>query len=149
LCKWHAKLSIYTHKELQINVFHCIAPAVDVEEGFLVIGKTLGHYQISSQLGKGGMGEAYQAKDQNLGRDVAIKVLPEEFANDAERVARLRREAKVLASLNHPNIAAIYGLEESDKTNFLVMELVEGQTLSGFAKATSNLAVPEILKLAL
>jgi Tol biopolymer transport system component/predicted Ser/Thr protein kinase len=94
-----------------------------------MIGKTLGHYEITSQLGKGGMGEVYQAKDQRLGRDVAIKVLPEEFAKDADRTARFQREAKVLASLNHPNIAAIYGLEESTGTNFLVMELVEGVTL--------------------
>ena len=74
-----------------------------------MIGRTLGHYEITSQLGKGGMGEVYQAKDRKLGRDVAIKVLPEEFARDADRVARFQREAKVLASLNHPNIAAIYG----------------------------------------
>ena len=72
-----------------------------------MIGKTLGHYQITNQLGKGGMGEVFQAKDQILGRDVAIKVLPEEFARDTDRVARFQREAKVLASLNHPNIAAI------------------------------------------
>src|SRR5512136_1233095 len=95
-----------------------------------MIGKTLGHYQITSQLGKGGMGEVFQAKDQVLGRDVAIKVLPEEFARDTDRVARFQREAKVLASLNHPNIAAIYGLEESEGTIFLVLELVEGETLA-------------------
>ncbi len=84
-----------------------------------MVGKTLGHYQITSQLGKGGMGEVYQAKDQKLGRDVAIKVLPEELARDADRVARLQREAKVLASLNHPHIAAIHGLEESGGTTSL------------------------------
>jgi eukaryotic-like serine/threonine-protein kinase len=96
-----------------------------------MIGKTLGHYQIGDQpLGKGGMGEVYRAKDLKLGRDVAIKVLPEEFAKDADRVARFQREAKLLASLNHPNIAAIYGLEESSGTNFLVLELVEGETLA-------------------
>jgi eukaryotic-like serine/threonine-protein kinase len=95
-----------------------------------MIDKTLGHYQITSRLGKGGMGEVYQAKDQKLGRDVAIKVLPEEFARDADRVARFQREAKLLASLNHPNIAAIHGLEESGGTTFLVLELVEGQTLA-------------------
>ena len=100
-----------------------------------MIGKTLGHYQITSQLGKGSMGEVYQAKDRKLGRDVAIKVLPEEFAKDADRVARFQREAKVLASLNHPNIAAIYGLEESGGTNFLVLELVEGDTLADRIKA--------------
>lgn len=76
------------------------------------------------------MGEVYRAKDQRLGRDVAIKVLPEEFARDADRVARFQREAKLLASLNHPNIAAIHGLEESDGTHFLVLELIEGDTLA-------------------
>jgi eukaryotic-like serine/threonine-protein kinase len=113
-----------------------------------MIGKTLGHYQISSQLGKGGMGEVYQAKDQKLGRNVAIKVLPEEFAKDADRVARFQREAKLLASLNHTNIAAIYGLEESDKTNFLVLELVEGETLADQIKR-GPIPVEESLKLAL
>ena len=95
-----------------------------------MIGKTLGHYQIINELGKGGMGEVYRAEGQKLGRDVAIKVLPDEFARDADRVARFQREAKVLASLNHPNIAAIHGLEESGGTNFLVLELVEGETLA-------------------
>jgi serine/threonine-protein kinase len=113
-----------------------------------LIGKILGHYQITSQLGKGGMGEVYQAKDQKLGRDVAIKVLPDEFAKDADRVARFQREAKLLASLNHPNIAAIHGLEESDGTNFLVLELVEGDTLADRIKAGA-IPVEESLKLAL
>jgi len=95
-----------------------------------MIGKTLAHYEITSQIGKGGMGEVYQAKDQKLGRDVAIKVLPEEFARETDRVARFQREAKLLASLNHPNIASIYGLEETDGTNLLVMELIDGDTLA-------------------
>jgi serine/threonine-protein kinase len=110
--------------------------------------KTLGHYQITSQLGKGGMGEVYRAKDSKLGRDVAIKVLPDQFAKDADRVARFQREAKVLASLNHPNIAAIYGLEESSGTTFLVLELVEGDTLADRIKA-GPVPVEEALKLAL
>jgi serine/threonine protein kinase len=76
------------------------------------------------------MGEVYQAKDLKLGRDVAIKVLPEEFARDADRVARFQREANLLASLNHPNIASIYGLEESGGTNFLVLVPFEGETLA-------------------
>jgi serine/threonine protein kinase len=113
-----------------------------------MIGKTLAHYEITSQIGKGGMGEVYQAKDTKLGRSVAIKVLPEEFAQDADRVARFQREAKLLASLNHPNIAAIYGLEEADGTNFLVMELVEGQTLDERIKSGA-IPVEEALKLAL
>ena len=113
-----------------------------------MIGKTLSHYQITSQLGKGGMGEVYQAKDQKLGRDVAIKVLPEEFARDTDRVARFEREAKLLASLNHPNIAAIYGLEESDGIHFLVLELIEGDTLAERIKA-GPIPIEESLKLAL
>jgi serine/threonine protein kinase/Tol biopolymer transport system component len=112
-----------------------------------MIGKTLGHYEITGQLGKGGMGEVYRARDENLGRDVAIKVLPEEFAKDPDRVARFQREAKLLASLNHPNIAAIYGLEESAGTNFLVLELVEGETLAG-QLARGPIPVEDSLKLA-
>jgi serine/threonine protein kinase len=113
-----------------------------------MIGKILAHYEITSQLGKGGMGEVYQAKDRKLGREVAIKALPEEFARDTDRVARFQREAKLLASLNHPNIAAIYGLEESGGTNFLVLELVEGETLADRIK-TGLIPVEESLKLAL
>src|SRR5262244_1923193 len=86
----------------------------------------LGSYKITAPLGAGGMGEVYRGRDTRLGRDVAIKLLPEAFARDADRMARFEREAKVLASLNHPNIAAIYGVEE----RALVMELVEGPTLA-------------------
>ena len=93
------------------------------------IDQNLAHYSIVEKIGKGGMGEVYRAKDQKLGRDVAIKVLPEEFMRDADRVARFQREAKLLASLNHPNIAAIYGLEESGGTSFLVLELKDGKTM--------------------
>jgi serine/threonine protein kinase len=113
-----------------------------------MIGKTLAHYEITSRIGKGGMGEVYKAKDQKLGRDVAIKVLPEEFAEDADRVARFQREAKLLASLNHPNIAAIYGLEESDGSHFLVLELIEGDRLADRIKS-GPIPVEESLKLAL
>jgi Protein kinase domain len=93
-------------------------------------GTRLGPYEILSPLGAGGMGEVYRARDAKLDRDVALKVLPEAFARDAERMARFEREAKVLASLNHPNIAAIYGLEDSAATRALVMELVGGMTLA-------------------
>jgi len=113
-----------------------------------MIIKTLGHYQITGQLGKGGMGEVFLAKDQVLGRDVAIKVLPEEFSRDADRVARFQREAKLLASLNHPNIAAIHGLEESGGMSFLVLELVEGETLADQIRR-GPIPVEESLKLAL
>src|SRR6516162_5929124 len=96
----------------------------------LSTGTRFGHYEILSRLGAGGMGEVYRARDTKLGRDVALKVLPAAFAADAERLARFRREAQVLASLNHPGIAAIYGLEESEGVLALVMELVEGPTLA-------------------
>jgi serine/threonine protein kinase/Tol biopolymer transport system component len=93
-------------------------------------GKTLGHYKVGEQLGRGGMGEVYMAEDLNLNRKVALKFLPEAFAADPERMARFEREAKLLASLNHPNIAAIYGLEQAEGKRFLVLELVEGETLA-------------------
>ena len=94
-----------------------------------MIGQTLSHYRITAALGAGGMGEVYRATDTNLGRDVAIKVLPPEVARDAERLSRFKREAHLLAALNHPNIAAIYGLEEAGGQPFLALELVEGQDL--------------------
>jgi serine/threonine-protein kinase len=90
----------------------------------------LGVYEIVAPLGAGGMGEVYRARDVTLNRDVALKVLPESFANDSDRLARFKREAHVLAALNHPNIAAIYGFEEADGTQAIVLELVEGQTLA-------------------
>src|SRR5437870_9992585 len=96
----------------------------------LTIGTQLGCHEITALLGKGGMGEVYRARDTKLKREVAIKILPDEFSRDADRVSRFQREAEVLASLNHPNIAAIYDLEEADDTRFLVLELVEGQTLA-------------------
>ena len=95
----------------------------------LAPGVRLGPYEITAQIGVGGMGEVYRARDTKLDRDVAIKVLPASLAGDPERIARFQREAKTLAALNHPNIAAIYGLEEADQIKALVMELVEGPTL--------------------
>src|SRR5216684_2741003 len=88
---------------------------------------TIAHCRITAKLGEGGMGEVWRATDTKLNRDVAIKILPEAFARDSERMARFQREAEVLASLNHPNIAAIYGVED----RALVIELVEGETLAG------------------
>ncbi len=95
-----------------------------------MIGKTLGHYRVGEQLGRGGMGEVYLADDISLDRKVALKFLPDEFTGDPERMARFQREAKLLASLNHSNIAAIYGLEQAEGKRFIVMELVEGETLA-------------------
>ncbi len=113
-----------------------------------MIGQTLSHYKITSKLGEGGMGEVYRATDTKLNRDVALKVLPEAFAADRERMARFSREAQVLASLNHPNIASIYGLEDSADKHALVLELVEGETL---AERIQKGAIPleESLKIAL
>jgi hypothetical protein len=95
-----------------------------------MVGRTLGSYTITARIGAGGMGEVYRARDSKLGRDVAIKVLPLSFASDPDRRARFAREARVLASLNHPNIGAIYGLEEAEGVTALVLELVEGETLA-------------------
>ena len=96
----------------------------------LAAGTRLGPYEIVAPLGAGGMGEVYRARDTKLGRDVAIKILPDAFVADSDRVARFQREAQLLATLNHPNIAAIYGLDETDGKTAIVLELVEGQTLA-------------------
>ena len=96
----------------------------------LASGAMVGSYRIERLIGVGGMGEVYRASDTTLARDVALKILPESFALDPDRVARFKREAKVLASLNHPNIAAIYGFDESNGVQALVLELVEGPTLA-------------------
>ena len=99
----------------------------DIADASDLTGQTISHYRVYEKLGRGGMGEVYRARDTKLGRDVALKVLPEEFARDADRMARFEREAQVLAALNHPNIAQIYGVEE----RALVMELVPGESLKG------------------
>src|SRR3989449_5175261 len=96
----------------------------------IIAGKTIGSFEVLSIVGRGGMGEVYRARDTKLKREVAIKILPDEFSRDPERVARFQREAEVLASLNHPNIAAIYDLDEANGSRFLVLELVEGETLA-------------------
>ncbi len=95
-----------------------------------MIGSSFSHYKVTSKLGEGGMGEVWRAEDTKLGRDVALKMLPDLFAQDPERLARFEREARVLASLSHPNVAGIHGLEEVEGKRFLVMELVEGETLA-------------------
>jgi eukaryotic-like serine/threonine-protein kinase len=105
-------------------------------------GTRLGPYEVTAQIGAGGMGEVCRARDTNLNREVALKVLPSAFATDPERMSRFQREAQLLASLNHPNIAAIYGLEEAGAYQAIVMELVEGDTLTG------PLPVPDALRIA-
>jgi serine/threonine protein kinase len=114
----------------------------------LTIGTQLGSHEIIALLGKGGMGEVYRARDTKLKREVAVKILPPEFSRDPARVSRFQREAEVLASLNHPNIAAIYDLQEANDTRFLVLELVEGETL---AERLQRGAIPldESVKLAM
>ena len=111
----------------------------------LAAGTHLGSYEVLAPIGAGGMGEIYQAHDTKLGRDVAIKVLPEAFAHDSERLSRFQREAKMLAALNHPNIATIYGLEQSNGTSYLVMELVAGDTLAERIKREGAVPVEEAL----
>ena len=111
-------------------------------------GTKLGSYEVSSQIGAGGMGEVYQAHDTKLGREVAIKVLPEAFAHDPERLSRFQREAKMLAALNHPNIATIYGLEQSDGTSYLVMELVHGENLADRIKREGAVPLEEAVGIA-
>jgi len=116
-----------------------------------LIGRTLGHYRIVEKIGEGGMGVVYRAHDERLDRDVAIKVLPEAVADDAERLARFEREAKLLASLNHPNIATLHGLEEDGVHRYLVMELVEGESLAAVlarGAIPSDEAMPIALQIA-
>src|SRR5215471_8227325 len=110
-------------------------------------GTRLGSYEVIALLGVGGMGEVYRARDLKLKREVAIKVLPELLAGDPERLARFQREAELLATLNHPNIAAVYGLEESERGRAIVLELVEGDTLADVI-ARAPLALDDALQIA-
>ncbi|MCZ6878270.1 MAG: protein kinase [Acidobacteria bacterium] len=111
-----------------------------------MIGKTISHFKVLEKIGQGGMGEVYRAEDTNLSREVAIKVLPEQFTKDPQRLARFEREAKLLASLNHPNIAAIHSFEHADDIHFLVLELVPGDTLAERV-TTGPLSVEESLEI--
>jgi len=126
------QVELLLHQEQQAGSFMEAAALTSTgAAGESLLGLQFGPYRIVSPLGAGGMGEVYRAHDSKLGRDVAIKTLPPEFARDPDRLARFRREARTLASLNHPNIAAIYGLEESGGVDCLVLELVEGDALQG------------------
>ena len=113
-----------------------------------MLGRTFGQYEILEPLGAGGMGEVYRARDTTLDRDVAVKMLPEDFATGHDHLARFRREAKLLASLNHANIATIHGLEEADGVSFIVMELVEGETLAQRIEGSGPIEVAEALRIA-
>ena len=114
----------------------------------LELGHRLGGYEIVGLIGAGGMGEVYRARDTKLDREVAIKVLPDAFATDRDRIVRLQREARMLAALNHPNIAAIHGLEESGGASLLVLELVEGETLAEHLKRAGALPLDEAMSVA-
>ena len=117
----------------------------------MLIGDVLGQYRVEAKLGEGGMGEVYRAHDTRLQRDVALKILSKAFARDPDRLARFEREARVLASLNHPNIAQIFGIEESGDTRALVMELVPGRTLDeviAVSRARDKAAVANVLSMA-
>src|SRR4030095_720706 len=114
----------------------------------LATGTRLGAYEIIDAIGAGGMGEVYRARDTKLNRDVALKVLPASVAGDPDRLARFRREAQVLASLNHPNIAHVHGLEDAGPTSAFVMELVEGPTLAELIEKGRGVALADALPIA-
>ncbi len=113
-----------------------------------MVGKTISHYKVLEKIGEGGMGEVYRATDTKLNRDVALKILPEQFASDSQRMGRFQREAEVLASLDHPNIGQIYGIEDAGETKALVLQLIEGPTLAERI-AQGPIPVEEALKIAL
>src|SRR5262249_46024336 len=126
----------------------CTFAVIFVRSMAVTIGTQLGSYEITALLGKGGMGEVYRARDTKLKRDVAIKILPDEFSLDADRVARFQREAEALAALNHQNIGTIYDLQQIDNTRFLILELVEGDTLADVLVKRGALPVEEALNVA-
>src|SRR5262245_13048001 len=138
----HGKAGSY----LETPALKLAAQAVAETPSTSLVGKTLGAYQVVSLLGSGGMGEVYLARDTKLRREVAIKVLPSIFAQNPERVTRFLREARMLAALTHPNIAAIYGLEEFDGVRYLVLELAPGETLSERI-AANRLTLKEALRI--
>src|SRR5215471_2394071 len=129
------------------NAIDQFAPEAALGEQGISPGQQFGSYTILSALGKGGMGEVYRARDSKLGRDVAIKVLSPSFAADPERLVRFNREARLLAAINHPNIATIHSIEESGGRTFLVLELIEGVTLADRLKR-GRLSVDESLRIA-
>jgi serine/threonine protein kinase len=114
----------------------------------ITIGQQLGSYEITALLGKGGMGEVYRARDLKLKREVAIKILPQEFSNDPDRIARFHREAQAIAALNHPNIAAIHEMAEFGGMTCLVLELVPGDTLADIIQERGALPLDEMIRIA-
>ena len=104
----------------------------------MLVGDSIGPYRVLGKIGEGGMGEVYRARDSKLNRDVALKVLPDAFSAEPDRLARFKREAQLIASLNHPNIAAIYGLEDANGVHALALELVEGPDPGRSARARSH-----------
>jgi serine/threonine protein kinase len=142
--------SLLAHEQgaefLEVPALEAAAKLLVKDRGQSWVGRQLGSYRVISFLDAGGMGEVYQAHDTKLGRDVALKVLPAAFVHDPDRLVRFQREARMLASLNHPNIATIHGLEQSEGVHYLVMELVLGQTLAERLRA-GPLAVEEALRI--
>ena len=118
------------------------------QKGAVIVGTSISHYKVTEKIAEGGMGEVYRATDTKLNRDVALKILPEQFASDSQRMGRFQREAEVLASLDHPNIGAIYGIEEAGQTKALVLQLIEGPTLADRI-GQGPIPVEETLKIAL
>jgi hypothetical protein len=138
------------HEFMAVPAIEAMAPAaIELDQmAKPLAGQRLGRYEIGSLLGAGGMGEVYRARDTKLGRDVAIKILPEAFIADADRRARFDREARLLAALNHPHIGAIYGVEERPGLHGLVLELIEGETLAGRLGRPPRLTITEALRIA-
>jgi serine/threonine protein kinase len=132
---------------LESPALEVVAKKMAQEQTRSLVGQPLGSYQVLSWLGSGGMGEVYRARDSKLRREVAIKVLPKPFVTDPDRLSRFRREAQLLASLNHPNIATVHGLEQSGSVHYLVMELVEGETLAERIERAGPLPISESLAL--
>jgi serine/threonine-protein kinase len=130
ICIVRSSLLANHHDATSAEGWPAAAAQLIIKPALLEPGQYVGHYQITSFLAAGGMGEVYRARDSKLKRDVALKVLPEAFARDPGRMARFRREAEVLASLNHPNIAAIYDIQEANGSRFLILEFIEGETLA-------------------
>src|SRR6266571_8592580 len=149
--RWEIESLLAEEKEakgfLESPALEIAAKKIAQDQTRSLLGQRLGSYQVLSLLGAGGMGEVYRAHDTKLARDVAIKVVPKAFVNDPDRIGRFRREAQLLASLNHPNIATIHGLEQSDGVNYLVMELVAGETLAQRIARAGRLPLDEALSL--
>ena len=138
----HRRLRVITAASLGCNRIQCPTGMA------LSPGTRVGQYEVAAPIGAGGMGEVYRARDRKLGRDVAIKALPSALAGDPDRLTRLEQEARILARLNHPHIGTIYGLEQSGAASYLVLELIDGETLDERLARTGPIASEEALRIA-